>query len=67
MADLEKLKERIDASGVKRVHIANKLGVTPLSLRRKLSGVQPLTLDNVRVFTEVLHLTGDEVHDIFFA
>ena len=67
MTDLLALNARIGASGVKRVTIAQELGVTPPTLRRKLRGTSPITVDDIYAFGRVLNLNKQEISKIFFA
>lgn len=67
MVDYEALLERIKASGIKRIALAEKLGCTPPTLRAKLEGKSELTVGDAYVLSKVLGLTSKDIRQIFFA
>lgn len=67
MIDSEKLNGKIDASGMKRKFIAEKLGLSPYGLAKKISNENEFKVSEVEKICNILHLTPHEREDIFFA
>lgn len=67
MVDLNALNARVYASGVKRTVLAQEIGVSQPTLRRKLRGMTPITANDIEAFGRVLNLSRADVTKIFFA
>ena len=65
--ELVKLKTKIHNSGLKKKSIAAKLGITEMSLIRKLRGDTEFKVSETIILGELLNLTNDEKCDIFFS
>ena len=57
---------KIKANGLTYIKIAEKLGVTTVTVRNKLKSGDFLC-DEALCISEMLGLTRDEAHDIFFS
>lgn len=69
--DLEKLKARIDESGISRkglAEIMSLLGceISVRTLYRNLSGEQEFTVSEIIALSVILELSDEEILDIFF-
>ena len=67
MVDLEKLKKRIDDSGMTMVAIANKSGIIRETLYNRLNGRGEFTASEMMSLSRVLNLPNVDRDDIFFA
>ncbi len=71
MINYDKLRKLINDKGLKYGFIANKLGITVVSLQRKLDGIYDFKLNEVRILAEILQLNWKKdyklMSDIFFA
>lgn len=67
MANTEKLKEIIDRSGLKKSHIAEKLGITSQGFWKKENGQSDFTASEIRVLKDILNLSDRQVMDIFLS
>lgn len=67
MIDLNALNARIMASGIKRAVIAQEMGLSQPTLRRKLRGNTPMTDNDMEALGRVLRLNRQEMMRIFFA
>lgn len=67
MIDYTELNNRIEESGVKKNVIAKQLGITGKTLFAKLNGKSEFTVSQVERLSSVLHLTYEEMSDIFFS
>lgn len=67
MVDLIALNARVSASGIKRQAIAQEMGISAPTLRRKLRGNTPITANDIDALGRVLNLTRQDVTKIFFA
>jgi len=68
MTDVELLKKKIDASGLKRNFIAKQLNITPQGLHKKTSGVNQFTGDQIQRLCKLLQITSQrEIKALFFA
>lgn len=67
MADLVRLKDSVAASGLKKQAIAQKMGVTPRTLRNKMSGACDFTADEIVQMSRLLSLSPQDMHDIFLS
>lgn len=62
------LNRKIEESGITKVYLAKKLGITPQGLYNKLSGIYDWRRSEVETLCEVLHIDdADERSRIFFA
>jgi DNA-binding XRE family transcriptional regulator len=66
MVDSERLKEAIKESGLKKVFIAEKLGITYQGYQKKENGKSDFLANEVSIMKDLLHLTNKEVAEIFF-
>lgn len=68
MVDVEKLKAQIEDSGIPNTRIAEKMGFTTNTLKRKLEKPDTITADDIYNFAQALRITDrDELMEIFFA
>lgn len=68
MTDTYRLKEIIDKSGYKRKFIADKLGITPFGLDKKINNVTEFKASEIDVLCNLLQIkTLVEKERIFFA
>jgi len=61
------LEERIKSAGIKYKFLAEKLGITYYSLRKKINNVTEFTATEIDIMCEVLHLSVKDRMAIFFA
>ena len=66
MADLDRLRAKIDDAGIKKQKIAEMLGITRQALSNKLSGRSDFRLRELDPLCNVLQLTAAERTEIFF-
>ena len=66
MVDSERLKEAIKESGLKKVFIAEKLGISYQGYQKKENGKSDFLANEVSIMKDLLHLTNKEVAEIFF-
>lgn len=66
MVNREKLKAAIAASGVKRVAIAKRLGISLHALANKINGLSEFKLSEMLAIEDMLRLSTDETRAIFF-
>lgn len=67
MVNLEKLRARIDNSGMTMVAVAKQTGITRETLYNRLSSKGEFTASEIAALTDVLKLTKKERDEIFFA
>ncbi len=67
MVNLEKLRARIDNSGMTMVAVAKQTGITRETLYNRLSRKGEFTASEIAALTDVLKLTKKEREEIFFA
>lgn len=68
MTDVEKLKEKIELSGLKRSYLAAKLNLTPQGFYLKLNNVNQFKADEIQALCKILNITdSNEMKAIFFA
>lgn len=65
MTDIEKLKEKIDASGMTMTSIAKKSSMERGTLYNRLAGIGEFTASEIVGLTYALKLTKKERNDIF--
>lgn len=61
------LRMKIDESGYKLRFIAQQLGITYQGFLKKLNNETEFKVSEVKILTDLLKLTPDEVNKIFFA
>jgi len=66
MANVEKLNALIDYKGVKKIWLADQLGITPQTLIYKLNGINDFKLQEVNTLCKVLNIDEKEAKQIFF-
>jgi DNA-binding Xre family transcriptional regulator len=66
MANVEKLNALIDYKGIKKIWLADQLGITQQTLINKLSGVNDFKLQEVNTLCKVLNIDEKEAKQIFF-
>ena len=67
MADVERLKERIKASGIKKSYLAERMGITYQGYVKKENGNSQFLASEIAILKDVLRLTNKEVTDIFLS
>lgn len=60
------LREKIDVCGFKLVFVAKQLGISYQAFLKKLNNETEFKTSEVMILKEILHLTDDEVMEIFF-
>lgn len=58
MVDTEKLSEIIRLSGIKKSKLADALGISLATLKRKIEGASPFTLAEVDTISQLLGITS---------
>jgi DNA-binding Xre family transcriptional regulator len=66
MANVKKLNALIDYKGVKKIWLADQLGITPQTLIYKLNGINDFKLQEVNTLCKVLNIDEKEAKQIFF-
>lgn len=66
MTDTTELQDKISESGMKLVKIANKLGVSTVTLRKKMQNEVEFKASEITKLSAILHFTTDETMRIFF-
>lgn len=66
MVNLELLNGKIYTSGIKKHELADQLGFSMTTLRRKLQGEIEFKISEVVILCKVLKLTNSEREAIFF-
>lgn len=68
MTNVQLLEEKIQQSGLKKVFIAEKLGVTPNTLTALLNNKTEFKVSQIRTICRILNIHNDaEIKAIFFA
>ena len=68
MTDVEKLKDKIEASGKKKCYLAKKIGVSKQGFRNLCLGKTQFRTEQVKILCEELNITDlEEKESIFFA
>ena len=60
------LREKIDTCGFKLGYVAKQVGVSYQAFLKKLNNETEFKTSEVMILKELLHLTDDEVMEIFF-
>lgn len=67
MTNTALLKEIIKSKGLKYKYIANKMGITYMSLNKKINNITEFTVPEVDRICEILGISNaDEIREIFF-
>jgi len=67
MTDVNRLKEVIKASGLKKTFIAEKLNVSYQGYLKKENGQSYFTSKDISILKDLLRLTNKEVSEIFLS
>lgn len=67
MFDRKKFHGRVIAEGYTLVTISEKLGISPVTMTRKMSRGGDFTRSELQQLRAVLNLTDEDMNDIFFA
>lgn len=67
MVNIELLKEKISISGMTKVSISNRAGISRETLYNRLDGIGEFTASEIMGITGALKLTKEEREEIFFA
>ena len=67
MFDRKKFHGRVIAEGYTLVTISEKIGISPVTMTRKMSRGGDFTRAELQKLRGLLHLSDDELNDIFFA
>ena len=65
MADVVKLKKVIDASGLRKGFIVEKLGITRQGFYKKETGKSDFTASEIAIMKDLLRLSDRETNAIF--
>jgi DNA-binding Xre family transcriptional regulator len=65
-ANVEKLNALIDYKGIKKIWLADQLGITQQTLINKLSGANDFKLQEVNTLCKILNISEKETKQIFF-
>ena len=66
MVDYDARDKRIKKSRYTQKYLAERLGLSPSGLKRKLMGQTEFKLDEVTTLDRLLNLNGEELLQIFF-
>ena len=67
MLSSAKLKGKIVESGLNQTWIAEQLGMTLATFNYKVNNKTEFKASEIKKLAEILHLTADEVKELFFA
>ena len=68
MTDTVKLRELIESKGLKLKFIAEKLGITPYGLQKKINNINEFKVSEVMVLCDILEISDlQEREAIFYA
>lgn len=67
MFNRNKFRAKMVEMGISSEELARILGINRATLYRKTVGISEFTRDEIQTLSQVLHLTMQEVKDIFFA
>ena len=67
MTNCTKLKQAIDASGLKKVFIAEKLGLSYQGYLKKENGINEFVTSELKIMKDLLNLSDEEVSQIFLS
>ncbi len=63
--NVDKLKEAIKESGLKKTFLAKQLGLSDPTFRNKVNGTSAMTYDEAASLKSLLKLSDQEFHEIF--
>lgn len=66
MADMVMLNNKIKQSGLKKVYIAEKLGLSYMGYNKKVNGKSEFLASEIAVLKDLLNLSDKDVNAIFF-
>lgn len=67
MTDSKKLRFTIQKSGFKYKSIAEKLGISPYGLQKKIDGITDFKAKEICELSKILSLSSQERNSIFFS
>lgn len=67
MTDKNALNEIIKESGVSKIFVARRLGITDTALRLKINGEREFKQSEIAKLQELFRLTNEQTASIFFA
>jgi transcriptional regulator with XRE-family HTH domain len=67
VTDTEKLKKVIEASGLKKSYIAERLNLSRSGYLKKENGTTEFVASEIQELTKILSLTRSQVYDIFLS
>ena len=67
MTDTDRLNQKIKDSGIKKIWISEKCGMSYNSFLNKLNNKTDFTAPEISTLKDVLGLSPQEVNDIFFS
>ena len=67
MTDTAMLRKEIEASGLKYSYIADKMGLTPYGLQRKVDNLSEFKASEILSLSSILNLSERKRNEIFFA
>lgn len=67
MVNIELLNATIKERGIKQKHLAERMGVTYVTYKKKMRLYSPFTVDDVVIIQNSLNLSTAERDNIFFA
>lgn len=65
MTDVERLKDKIKSSGLKKVYIAEKLGISYQGYLKKENGQNDFVASEIATLKTILNLSDKDVSKIF--
>lgn len=67
MVNTEALEKKIRDQGIKKVFLAEKLGITPFGLSKKINNINEFKASEIQTLCELLNITSlKEKESIFF-
>lgn len=67
MTKLNKIKGKRVEAGFSQEELANQLSINPMTYHRKETGLREFSINEIYNLSKVLHLTLNDINDIFFA
>lgn len=67
MTNCAKLKMSIEASGLKKTYIAERLGLSYQGYLKKENGINQFVSSEIKTMKDLLHLSDKEVGEIFLS
>ena len=66
MAKLNVLAGKLKQNGISQKELACRLKKSEVAISDKMTGKRPIKMDEAKLISEILYLTGEEILDIFF-